>query len=571
MIRLFLCLSVLIAAARAADFRPFFQEALKNGTKRIVIPPGVYRLDPRDGGELWNLSGLNGVEIVADGVTLVGTKLMRAISLSHCSGVTLRGLTIDYDPLPFTQGTVIAEDPHFIDVKLHAGYPRKPYSRVDVIDPKTRFRKKGMPFLWGSKAEMIDEDVVRVTLDGIARTAKAGDFVSLSTGQETGAPHAVSIDQCAGIHFQNVTIHSAPGMGILEADGEGGSSFIGCRIVPGPKPTGATEERLLSTSWDAFQSKTIRKGPLVENCEIADAGDDSWSVQSSDFLVLKSEGTAVVLASRDEFTDGVQAGDRLRKRMDGPEWRIVSRKVVARSEAGLSPEVAEKLTAAAAWSSWKVSPKCILLTLETGTELKSGDSVYSPDRMGNGFIFRNNRIHSPGRILLKAGGLMEGNLLDTPHALVVCAELPGESAMGIENLIIRNNTIRQAGWFCPAPWSSQAGALSITATANKSELRSAAVFRKVLVEGNCFDSCSGPNLVIASATEVLVRNNRFVSAQQDVPPETGTSYGIPKDSVVWAQHCKGISYENNTMEKKGTFAGKPIQISKGVTDAKGFQ
>lgn len=111
-------------------------------------------------------------------------------------------------------------------MRIHAGYPRKPYSRIDVVDAKTRFRKKGMPFLWGTKAEMISDDVVRITLPGIAKAAEPGDLVSLSTGQEAGAPHAISLDQCAKMHLENVTIHSAPGMGILEADGEGGSKFL---------------------------------------------------------------------------------------------------------------------------------------------------------------------------------------------------------------------------------------------------------------------------------------------------------------------------------------------------------
>lgn len=166
MVHLALCLLCLITAVQAEDFRPWVRAALEKGENHIVIPPGVYRLGPDSRGELWNLSDLKDVKIVADGVTLVGTKLMRAVSLFRCSGVTLQGLT---------------------------------------------------------------------------------------------------------------------------------------------------------------------------------------------------------------------------------------------------------------------------------------------DRMGNGFVFRNNRIHSPGRVLLKAGGLVEANVLDTPHALVVCAELPGQSAIGIENLTIRNNTIRRRVGSAPHP------------------------------------------------------------------------------------------------------------------------
>lgn len=545
--------------AAQEDFRPMVAEAIKRGEKRIVIPPGTYRVEPKGGGgELWVLSGVKDVEIIADEVTMIGTKLMRAISMHRCSGVTLRGLTVDYDPLPFTQGEVIAaaDDGNSIDVKIHAGYPRKPYARIDVIDPKTRFRKKGMPFLWGTKAEMIGEDVVRVKLDGIAKAAKPGDLASLSTGQEAGAPHAISIDQCERMVLKNVTVHSAPGMGILEADGEGGSSFSHCRIIPGPKPPGATEERLLSSSWDAFQSKTIRKGPVIEGCEITHAGDDSWSVQSSDFLVLKCEGNAMVLASRDEFTDGVQDGDRLRTGINGLEWKITSRKTATRAEAGLSPEVMEKLTAAKPWDLWKVSPKCIVVTLDKAADLKAGDSVYSPDRMGQGFVFRNNRIHSPGRILLKAGGLLEGNAIDTPHAVIACPELPGTSAAGIEGLVIRGNVIKNGGWFCAAPWSSQAGILSLTATGDNNELRADPVYKNVVIENNTFEAGLGSQLVVSSTEDLIVKNNRFVSPQTEKAPDTGASYKIPNDPVVWITRTTGVKYEGNEIKDAGPFAAK---------------
>lgn len=555
MLRFIVCLFICAAPLLAGDFRPTVEDALKRGEKRILIPPGNYRVTPRGGGELWALRGLKDVEIIADGVILTGTKLMRAISLHRCSGVTLRGLTVDYDPLPFTQGEVIAAaaDGNSIDVRIHAGYPRKPYSRIDVVDAKTRFRKKGMPFLWGTQSELVGEDVVRVKLTGIAKAAKPGDLVSLSTGQETGAPHAIVMDQCEKILLENVTVHSAPGMGILEADGEGGSVFRHCRIIPGPKPEGATEERLLGTSWDAMQSKTIRHGPRVENCEISCAGDDSWSVQSSDFLVVNSEGTTLTLASRDEYTAGLQDGDRLRVGVEGPEWRIVSRKTASRKAAGLPPEVLRKLESAKAWDLWKVSPQCTVATLDRSAGLKPGDSVYSPDRMGSGFIFRNNRIHSPGRLLLKAGGLMENNVIETPHAVVVCPEVPNGAAAGIENLVIRSNVIRNAGWFCPAPWSTQAGAVSLTASSGANKLRASPVFKNVVFENNLVEGGAGPHLVVSSAKALTVRGNRFVQPLHEPSSNTGASYGIPRDVVVLITNSSAVEYEGNDVVAPGPF------------------
>lgn len=550
------------------DFRPAFLEARKRGDTKIVIPPGTYRLAPENGQKVvWTVQELRDTEIVAHGVTLVSTKLTRAIALDRCSGVTIQGLTVDYDPLPFTQGTVIAaaDDAGWIDVKLHDGYPRAPYARIDVIDPATRYRKKGMPFLWGTKAEMRGEDVVRVSLKGIGRTASIRNLVSLSTGPgRDGIPHAVSIERCTEITLKGVTVHSAPGMGILESDGGGKTSYLGCRVLPGPRPQGASEERLLSSSWDAMQTKTVRVGPWIEGCEIRDAGDDSWSVQSADFMVLKGAGDTLVLGSRDEFTIGVEVGDRLTTCLGDPSAIVRKRRNLSRADAQLDPMILAQLDKAAAWSQWKISPRYIEVTLDQTLPVKVGDSLYSPDRMGNGFTFLNNSIHSAGRVLIKAGGRIEGNVLDTPHALTVCPEVPAKAAAGIDGLIIRGNTIRRAGWFCPAPWSSTAGALSITAAAVPPNLRPAGVFANLVIEDNVFEECLGPNVVVSSARGVTIRGNRFIRPQHDKPPDTGASFQIANNAVIWIAESENVDLQNNEVRETGSFAGEPVQWGRGV-------
>ncbi|HEY0074124.1 MAG TPA: right-handed parallel beta-helix repeat-containing protein [Abditibacteriaceae bacterium] len=550
--------------AQPADFRPLVQKALQNGEKRIVIPPGVYRLVPIAGqGAIWTLSNARDVEIVADNVTLTGTKLTLGLTLNRCRNVTLQGLTLDYDPLPFTQGTVVAvaENKDSIDIQIHDGYPRQPYARIDLVDPQTRFRKKGMPFLWGTKAALIAPDTVRITLKGIGEAASHGDLASLSTGPETNMPpHGITLESCAGMTLRNVTVHSAPGMGIIESDGEGGNRYLGCKIVRGPKPPGATQERLLTTSWDALQSKFTKIGPLVENCVIKEAGDDSWSVQSSDFLIVKSKGKELTLAFRDEWTDGLQIGDAIQTSLDGPQARIMARKIVRRDAANLAPEVLERLKAASPYSLWNVSPKCMEITLDRELPFSLGASVYSPDRQGNGFIFRNNQIHSPGRILIKAGGLIENNHLDTPHNLMVCPEVPGEAAAGIQNLTIRGNTIRQAGYFCPAPWSAAAGAISITASLSPPQLRSAGVFKNIVIENNTFEDICGPNLVVTSARDVKIRNNRILNAGQVKSKNTGESYHVALDSLIWIKQCENVHMQNNDIINPGPFVGQAVVL-----------
>ncbi|WP_035606030.1 right-handed parallel beta-helix repeat-containing protein [Haloferula sp. BvORR071] len=563
LLSLALALSSLALGDEAADFRPQVAAALKRGETRIVIPPGTYRLAPVGGDKtVWSLVDLHDVEIEAEGVTLLATKLTRALGLHACRNLKIHGLTIDYDPLPFTQGTVaaVAEDKSWIEVKLHAGYPRQAYSRIDVVDPATRYRKKGMPFLWGTRAEMKGEDTVRVTLKDIGKAASVGDLASLNTGPgDGGIPHAVGMDRCSDIELNAVTVHSAPGMGILEADGEGKTRYIGCRVVPGPRPAGATEERLLSTSWDAMQTKTVRYGPWLEGCEITEAGDDSWSVQSCDFMVLKK--SPLIVACRDEYTIGVEKGDHLTSRLGGPLATITAHRELTRDAAQLAPEILAKLKDAPGWSEWKVGNKCLELGIEGEVPFEVGDSVFSPDRMGNGFVFIKNRLHSSGRLLIKASGRIEDNILDTPHALTVCPELPAKGAAGIDGLIIRRNKILRAGWFCPAPWSASAGALSITASGDAQKLRGPGIFQNLVIEDNTFEDCSGPNLVMSSVRGANVKGNRFVRAQHDSPPATGASYGIASNSVIWTAQCEDVTLESNEMIEVGEFA-KETQVQK---------
>ena len=553
---------LMFATARADDFRPAVAEALQRGGKQIVIPPGVYRLAPAGQDKcVWTVGKAADVEIIADGVTLVSTRLTRAVTLTECRNVTLRGLVIDYDPLPFTQGRVVAsaEDHSWIDVKIDAGYPRQPYARIDVVDPATRYRKWGMPFLWGTRAEMRGDDLVRVLRDGIGTAAAVGDLASLSTGPAPdGIPHAFELDRSENTTLRGVTVHSAPGMGIIEADGEGGNQFLQCRIVPGPMPAGATEPRLLSTSWDAMQSKTIRRGPRVEGCEIREAGDDSWSVQSSDVLVLKKTGPTLILASRDPHTRGVQIGDRLIPVVGAPEAVITARRGLSRDEAGLDDTILAKLTEAPHWSMWRIAPSCIEVTLDRELTVTAGDSLFSPDRMGNGFVFANNRIHSSGRVLIKAAGRIEGNLLDTPHSLVVCPEVPGAAAAGIAGLVIRGNTFRRAGGFCPAYESSQAGALSITRGASAHDLAPAGTFHDLFIEDNLFEDCAGPQLVVTSTRGLVIRNNRFVRPHHQPAGITGAAYGIAKDAVIWVANCENVDLGPNPVTDPGPHSGEPV-------------
>lgn len=544
---LMMCIGVL-AGHCGEDFRPALEQAVKTGASEFTIPPGVYRLKPvgNDNTHV-TISSARDLTINAKGVTLICEDLTRALTIKDSHNVTIKGLTVDYDPLPYTQGDVIAAAPDgsWIDVRIHAGYPRQPYSRIDIVDPATRFRKRGMPFLWGTTGEMQGEDVVRVHLKDIGKIAKIGDMASMSGGpRKGGVAHAVAIENCSGTTFEDVSVFSAPGFGIIEQDGEGGMRYTRCKVVPGPKPEGATQERLLSSVWDAMQSKTMKRGPLVEHCEIRDAGDDSWSVQSSDYMVVAVEGSTATLTFRDEYCLGPQVGDRLAASLDGKTAEIVAKEYVK-----LPAELAKKVTEAPPWTLWRTNAKAVKVTVKGECPFRVGESVYCPDRQGNGFIFRDNLTRSSGRILIKAGdGVIENNQIFDGHSgVTVSPEVPGEAAAGIRNLVIRNNTFKGTGYFCPAWNSDQAGCISIAAGAQYP------VFQNITITGNRFEDFNGPGIVIFAAKGVSIRDNLFARIMAAPPSVTGAGKGVNGEALLWITRSSDITASGNKVYEPGAY------------------
>jgi hypothetical protein len=142
------------APESARDLRAYVAAELAHGNQRIVIPPGRYRVKP-DGGTHLLFRDLRDLEIVAEGVELVCTATVQALGFERCTNVTLRGLTIDYDPLPFTQGKIVALGPEksWVEFELFDGYPDgRLVERIEIFDPATRELRRASHYGWGAFA-----------------------------------------------------------------------------------------------------------------------------------------------------------------------------------------------------------------------------------------------------------------------------------------------------------------------------------------------------------------------------------------------------------------------------------
>ena len=123
----------------ATDDAPALNRAIADAAKRgpgtvLFLPAGTYCIGQRTitspenkrGGFHLGIAHADGLTVEGEaGTLLLCRDLTRTLfSVEHSRNVTIRGLAVDADPLPFTQGTVIACDPAggTIELQIDPGY-----------------------------------------------------------------------------------------------------------------------------------------------------------------------------------------------------------------------------------------------------------------------------------------------------------------------------------------------------------------------------------------------------------------------------------------------------------------
>ncbi len=124
------------------------------GVKAVKVAPGTYRVAAPGEDAPMTFRDVSNFEIDAGGVTFIFTEPRKGgFVFERCRNLTLRGATIRFEPLPFTQGRIaeIASDGTWYELVIDRGYleldnpdyfSERPVSYV--IDPQTRRWKAGM-------------------------------------------------------------------------------------------------------------------------------------------------------------------------------------------------------------------------------------------------------------------------------------------------------------------------------------------------------------------------------------------------------------------------------------------
>jgi hypothetical protein len=532
------------------------QAAVAARQTKIRLPAGVVRLD-----ETIELRGLENIEIDGTGTTLVMTRSEAILRIKECSGLTIRGLVLDYDPIPFTQGTVTRVDGLEIEFTVHDGYR----------DLTSEFQNAPVHFFSpdGSRhAGSYDFNSVRLDVvsprKGVAHLnaklpspLRAGDLLAMDRRRLGGS--AVEIRNCSGpVTLEDVILQASPSLCFVGRYCEGVVTFRRVAIRPGPPPPGATQPRLLSSNADGVNFVQCRRGPVLEHCDFSRMGDDSLNVHGFFFPVVRVlSPTRFLMAYKygpGGFTAPMHAGDTLRLYSPGdfsPAGEATLSAITPLSSPG---EITADDVFALFPTYQSKNYTVYQVDLSAPAEVKPGQWFDLPAVNCPGFIVRDSYFHDHrgrGLRIMASDGLVENNRFEriTKSAISVGPELGYWREAGwVDRVRIAGNTLRDIGvdYSLSADGSYVPGAIGIFVRTEKNSPPYPAGNRSILIENNRIENCSVAGIHGYAVRDVTVRGNTLVNTNTVRPAGyTDPLTRLSTTGPISLEGVPGASVENN--------------------------
>jgi hypothetical protein len=518
----------------ATDDGPAFRQALAAAAQsgrpaRILCDRKTYRIGWRhDDFFALTLEGARDLTFDGRGATLVLDPHNMALQLRNCQRVTVRGLRLDCDPLPCTQGDIIAVDraAGLLTVRIHDGYPvprtddaiQAAFRHGCFIAPRRRWYTWNWCYIAAVRPVPGQDRCVAITVDpgmvsALSKVEAGQRFVfrnpswapgefdgaekwKIGTGeQERGVvlnpPIAnVQVRSCQDCRLEGIAQYISPNMSIF-VDGSSGTVIRRYRI--GYKPG---SDRLSASLSDGIHCKGNITGPFIEDCTFAGLWDDAIAIASPGDVVrqVRPDGRLLTRVLDIAWIDSyLRAGDRVRL-WSPVEGRLLGERTVVEAQfAGNQQRII-------------TLDRPLAGLVDEASDPKAATILYAdrgPSSVRN-CRFRNSLKTA---LLPNSGTVFEGNSVEGCAYGVHAFLATGEGAQGYpRDIVVRGNTFRNI-WI---------GAVVLYAgTPNP---RSAPVAGHCVVEGNAIEQNTGSAITITGLRDVTVAANTITMAPS-TPPE----------------------------------------------------
>lgn len=495
------------------DIQKFIDSEIHSGKKRIIIPPGRYRVKPKSAHHLV-LNNLKDIEIIANGVEMICSETTRAITITHCTNLTVRGLVIDYDPLPFTQGKIIgfSQDKKVHQIELFDGYPLAETARnfkYEIFRPDTLTLR--CDDRYPEKIEVLDSRHIAVHFPvAMANVEQVGDLVVIGSEYAPGGsiPHAVELNESSNTRLEEIILFASNCFGFLENNCDK-NVYYRCKIDRRPGSSDIVKRaapRLRSLNADAFHSKHAVRGPSYIECSAQYMGDDAINICGDYHLITDSSKNKLRVLAKHNMNikpgdsvelvsyDGTRLSDATALSIE-PDGSIKEDELNFLKKQSMDANLKNARGAL---------NKAYIITVDRELNLPRGSVICSANRVGNGFIVKNCEFgynRSRGILIKASNGEVSGNRLEgcRMSAILVAPEYWWLEAGSSCNLKIVNNRIKSCGGI----------PIYIEAIAGNGNIAPAGAHKNIDITNNVIDECYPPGILVCSTTGLHLKNNHL--------------------------------------------------------------
>ena len=534
-----------IVDIKELDLQDVVDAALAAGEKSVTIPPGYYRSTkyPDEAPGFLTLDGVEDFTINAEGVEMLFHMPMRALNLSNCKNVTIRGLGIDYDPVGFVQVRVTkvskaADGKGFAyETEILGGYPDNPMAGTRKVgaflyDPETLLLKR---WYSGLPMERSSDRIITITDGSDSSHVEVGDlFAFYNTRKEKiqSGKHSVRISNCEDLVLENVVLYASVSMGFLET-GCSNTIYRGCAVKRRPPETDFQKRevpRLRSGAIDAFHSKSARIGPKYHNCMVEANGDDHVAINGDYHFVYSCDGNDLMVVGKRGLGALPEVGAEV-ELIEYTSGRKHVATVTDRRDVGeINAEMKENISKRSEQRVRKFLNEYAIITIDQELSLECGSLLADMTRMGNGFEIINGNFsigRSRGIIVKASRGVIRGNtIFNTGTPIKLVPEAYWLEAGSSSDVIIEDNNVE--------------GRITVEAATprNRDVPAECGAFQNITIRNNVIKA-STTGMRLTSIENLILENNEIIQESREDGEEYPameiircTGPGIPEEEVL---------------------------------------
>ena len=571
-------------------------DAYNRGAVRVIVPPGTYSVPEGTKGVSYRahilFSRLEDFTFEGYGVNLIFEVTDCAgIEIEYCSNVTLKGLTTDYKTGFGSQGEIldVDYDNAKFTLRIDEGYNNAlddPFYGAQktgyVFDPDTLKMAEGyanVPFKVEKDTSAKDGRtwICSATNRYGATQLKPGLLLGFRQSA-SGLGMNTRISSSSGTTIQDHTIHMGQ-MGLQEQTSNRDVDYvrthlINVKVIPGPKPEGATRQRLMSTSADAMHFAECEIGPLIENCTIEGNGDDGIAVHGYFKLIMDKYNNELSHIVGD-YEDGkayIIGG------MWGNQSARVGDKFIIYDSKGHKKGETKMAKAPIGVTSGDTTQKNNLQIKNPGVmgqqtlysysvyqfedkfDLEYGDLIVNTNMMGNGYHIKDSQVirnSTRGMLITASDGIIENCTVDGSRGggIIFLPEIGWAQSGYTDGLTVRNCTLKNIG-------SSYDVGLAKPTTNSAFKLSSDVEGRtheNIVLDNNRFENNWGYDIELGNVKDIVLKNNVF-------EPHNEKAAGFKHQECIYAENCENLDVKtcNKAADGRVIFAASECENLKGI-------